>query len=87
MVAGTVYLLCAFTSIACAIVLLRAYSQNRMALLLWSGLCFVGLALNNSMLFIDLILLPSSIDLSIPRGITGLVALCLLIYGLVWEIK
>jgi hypothetical protein len=34
------------TSLACALLLLRAYRQNSDRLLLWSGLCFLGLALN-----------------------------------------
>ena len=45
-----VYLLCALTSLACAVLLLRGYFRTRVRLLLWSGLCFVGLALNNALL-------------------------------------
>ena len=52
--AETVYLLCAGTSAACALVLLRAHHRTGTRLLLWSGLCFVGLALNNAVLVLDL---------------------------------
>ena len=44
--AAIVYILCALTSLTCAVLLLRAYRQNGVRLLFWSGLCFIGLALN-----------------------------------------
>ena len=44
--ASAVYLLCALTAILCAWLLLQAYfARGRYRLLLWSGLCFVGLML------------------------------------------
>ena len=79
-----VYALCALTSIACAALLLRGYATSRVRLLLWGGLCFAGLALNNVLLFIDLGLVPA-IDLSVWRSIPTLAGLILLIYGLVWD--
>ena len=42
----------------CAFLLLRAYGRVRQRLLLWSGLCFVGLTISNPLLFIDLSLFP-----------------------------
>jgi hypothetical protein len=84
MVASLVYALCALTSAGCAILLARGYRRRRTRLLLWSTLCFAGLALNNGLLFIDLVLVPS-LDLSVWRGLTGLGALLLLLYGLVWD--
>ena len=39
-----VYLLCAATSALCAALLVRSYRRSRSRLLLWSCLCFVGLA-------------------------------------------
>jgi hypothetical protein len=80
----TVYLLCAATSTACAMLLLRAYQRTRTAFLLWSGLCFIGLALNNAILVVDLILVPD-VDLSTWRLVPAAAGLALLIYGLVWE--
>lgn len=82
--APAVHILCALTSIACAVLLIRGYFGTRVRLLLWSSLCFVGLALNNVMLVVDEIVFPD-MDLSIPRAMPALVGLVVLIYGLVWE--
>lgn len=84
--AGAVYILCTLTCILCATLLLRSYARKRVRLLLWSGLCFTGLALNNILLFADLILFPN-IDLSVPRDLTTLASMALLLYGLVWETR
>jgi len=81
-----VYILCALTSIACAVLLLRGFMQNRVRLLLWSGLCFSGLALNNILLIVDTQVFPES-DLSILRSIPAVVGLGLLMYGLIWDVK
>jgi len=56
-----------------------------MRLLFWAGLCFVGFALNNILLFIDLIVFPTQIDLSIWRTLPAVVGVMLLLYGLIWE--
>jgi hypothetical protein len=79
-----VYLLCAATSATCAVLLLRGYRRQRTRLLLWSSLCFVLLALNNALLFIDLIVAPS-VDLSLWRGATALAGVSVLLFGLIWE--
>ena len=54
------------------------------ACLLWSGLCFVGLTLNNLMLVIDKIIVPH-VDLSIARVSLALIAMTVLLYGLIWD--
>lgn len=82
--AETVYLLCAATSAACAVLLLRGHHRTGTPLLLWSGLCFVGLALNNAMLVVDLILIPD-VDLSTWRLLPAAAGVASLLYGLVWE--
>ena len=82
--AELVYVLCAATSIACAVLLLREYWRSRMRLLFWSGLCFAGLALNNVVLFVDLVIIPS-VDLSLVRSGSALIAMLVLLFGLVWE--
>ena len=82
--ANAVFLLCAVTSLACAVLLLRGYFRNRVPLLLWSSLCFVGLAVNNMLLVLDLIVIPER-DLSLARFLSALVSLALLVFGLVWE--
>jgi hypothetical protein len=80
-----VYFLGALTTLLCAVLLLRGYMQGRMKLLLWSGLCFVGLTISNALLFIDLVLLPATVDLYLLRLATAAIAMLLLVYGLVWE--
>ena len=80
-----VYILGTLTTLLCAVLLLRGYAQGHMKLLLWSGLCFVGLTVSNALLFIDLVLLPTAVDLYVPRLATAAAAMLLLIYGLVWE--
>lgn len=84
--AELVYLLCAATSVLCAGLLIRSYRRSRSRLLLWSSLCFAGLVVNNALLVVDLILVPS-IDLSYARQGTAMVALLLLTIGLVWEAR
>ena len=79
-----VYSLCALTSLLCAGLLLRSYLQNQTQLLFWSSLCFLGLAVNNILLFIDLVLVPA-VDLSIHRAVIALVAVALLLFGLIWK--
>ena len=82
--AFVVYLLCALTSLACAVLLLRAYGQSRARLLFWSGWCFVGLALNNALLFLDLGVFPQT-DLFLVRSLPALAGLLCLIYGLICD--
>jgi hypothetical protein len=79
-----VYLLCLATSVLCAIMLARGYRRQRSGLLLWSMLCFVGLSLNNLLLVIDRMVVPT-VDLSTVRAGSGLAAMALLVVGLVWE--
>lgn len=82
--AAAVYVLCALTSLACAVLLLRAYALRRVRLLLWSGLGFVGFALGNSVLVVDMLVLPDG-DLSLFRNLPVLAGLVVLVYGLVWD--
>ena len=78
------YALCALTSVLCAGLLVRSYLQARVRLLLWSALCFVGLAVNNVLLVVDRQLFPD-IDLSVLRDASGLLAVSILLFGLIWE--
>lgn len=84
--AEAVYLLCALTSLACAVLLFRHYRTVRTPLLFWSSLCFAGLVLNNALLFVDLVVVVDR-DLRVLRSGSALVALALLLYGLVAETK
>ena len=79
-----VYTLCTLTSLACALLLYRGYRRTSTRLLLWSALCFAGLAVQNALLFVDLVVVPQH-DLSIVRNAVGLGALCMLLFGLIWE--
>ena len=82
--AKVIYALCTLTSLACAWLLLRGFMYKRYRLLLWSGLCFVGLSVNNILVVLDKVVLPS-VDLLTWRLMSGLVAVLLLLYGLIWE--
>lgn len=79
-----VYILCGLTSLTCAVLLLRGYARSRMRLLLWSGLCFVALTLNNVALFLDMVVFPG-MDLALWRGGLALVGVATLLYGLIWD--
>ena len=86
MIASAVYILCALTSAACAVMLLRGYLRSKARFLLWSSLCFVALFANNLMLVIDKVFVPDRtvIDPAWRAGV-ALVGLLLLVYGLIWD--
>lgn len=79
-----VYILGALTSLCCGLLLLRSYHQVKRRLLLWSGLCFAGLAISNLLVFVDLVIFPD-VDLYRFRLGAAAIALILLLYGLIWE--
>lgn len=79
-----IYSLCTLTSLLCAYLLLRGYAQSKVHLLLWSGLCFVGLTASNVILVLDRLVYPD-VDLSILRLLLALVGMTLLVVGLIWE--
>ena len=81
---GTVYILCALTAVACAVLLLRGYGRSGTRLLLWCGVFFIVMTLENVVLFVNL-LVPA--DLSDIRRVVPLVGVALLLYGLIWEEK
>jgi hypothetical protein len=81
--AKVIYALCTLTSLTCAWLLLRSFVHNRYRLLFWSGLCFVGLSVNNMLVVLDKVVVPS-VDLLTWRLMSGLVAVLLLLYGLIW---
>lgn len=83
--AETVYLLAAVTSFACALMLYRGYRRSRTRFLLWSSLCFIGLTLNNIILFVDLAMVPE-LDFSLWRSGVALLSFSLLLYGLIWDV-
>lgn len=84
--ASAIYVLCAATALACAILVLRSYRATRHRLLFWCGLCFTGMFLSNVLLIVDRLIVPRT-DLSTIRLLAGLVSLLPLLYGLVWEVE
>ena len=81
---ATVYALCLAASTGCAVLLIRSYLQSGMKLILWSALCFVLLALNNLLVVVDLVILPT-IDLRPLRQLSSFLAVSMLIFGFIWE--
>lgn len=79
-----VHLLCALTSTLCAALLARAYRKSKARLLFFCACCFVGLALNNIGLVLDLLVFPE-VHLALVRTTPALVGLMLLVGSLVLE--
>lgn len=82
---AVLFLIVLLTSFACMVLLFRAYLNSRLRILLWSALCFVGLTLNNALLFVDLVVLPESVDLRVYRHAAALIGMLFLIYGFIRE--
>jgi hypothetical protein len=78
------YVVAVLSSGACALLLFRGYVRRRIRLLMWSGICFIGLTVNNFALFVDLVLFPD-IDLRVARLIPALLGMMVLLYGFVWD--
>ncbi|HVY84749.1 MAG TPA: DUF5985 family protein [Caulobacterales bacterium] len=81
-----VYVLCFVTSGVCAGLLVRAYRKTRTQLLLWSALSFVFLAANNFFVVLDLVVFPDFYLIPF-RLICAFAAVCVLIYGFIWEVE
>ena len=86
MLQSAIYVLCALTALACCLLLLRGYRSSGVRLLLWCGLCFLALSLENVLLFIDLVVVPD-IDLSPYHFVMAGLGAVVLLYGLIWEVK
>ena len=65
--------------------MVRAYLRTRTRLLLWSAVAFVFLAVNNTLVFFDLVVVGPTVDLLPYRYAAALAAACVLIYGFIWE--
>ena len=77
--------LAVLTCLVCTVLLYRGYLRTGARLLFWSALCFIGLSLSNVLLFFDLVLFPTEIDLRFYRLVTALIGLSFLIYGFISE--
>jgi hypothetical protein len=78
------YVVAMLSSVVCAVLLFRGYVQHRVRLLMWSGICFVCLTLNQVALIIDLVVYPT-IDLRLMRLIPALIGMTFLLYGFIWD--
>ena len=83
--AELIYLLCFLTSFLCAFLLVRSYLRNRSRILLWSSICFGGLSVNNALLYVDLAILPESVDLAPLRASIALASTFVLVVALIWD--
>lgn len=83
-VSSVVYVLCAVTSLAVAMLLWLNFRRTGFRLLFWSAICFFLLTLNNVMLFLDVVVLPS-VDLAIFRTLPAALGFGALLFGFIWE--
>ena len=79
------YVLAVLTCIACMVLLWRQYFRTGLRLLLWSALCFVGLSVSNVLLFFDLVVFTTELDLRPWRLVSALAGLGFLLYGFIFE--
>jgi len=79
------YLLAALASASCMLLLFRGYASTGVRLLFWSALCFVGLSVNNVLLFFDFVVFPTQLDLRAWRLLASLAGLMFLLYAFIWE--
>jgi len=80
---AAVYTLCFLTSSACAYLLGRSYLRSGGRLLLWSALCFFFLAVNNLVVVVDLLIVPT-MSFALLRVMLSAAAICVLLFGLIW---
>jgi hypothetical protein len=86
--AEIVFILCAIMSVICTVMLLEGYRKTRNQLLLWSGFCFLLLAIDNTFLCVDLIVFPL-VEMHGPfwRNLMTAVSGSLLLFGLIMELS
>jgi hypothetical protein len=83
-VAEVTYILCAATSMWAAVLLLMQYRRRPTRLLYWSALGFGGLALNNVLVVVDLLMFPG-VDLTAARAFVAAIAMLVFMGGLISE--
>ena len=81
---GVVFILCMLTSLMSGVLLWRAAHGPSRRLLLWSALFFFGMAINNAILFADVIVGPET-DLTLPANLVAAISVFALLYALIWE--
>jgi hypothetical protein len=83
MMASIVYFMCALASSVCAFLLVRYYKKVQAPLLLWSAVGFLCLSINNVVLFIDLVIIPHGVDLSLARVTIASLGMGFMLYGFI----
>ncbi|MGH7796117.1 MAG: DUF5985 family protein [Candidatus Binatia bacterium] len=89
--ASLFYGLCTLAALFCTVLLLRGYYRSRYRLLLWGGICFLGLTLNNALLVVDKIIFPEAeviligVNIIIWRLLAALIAMLVLLYGIIFD--
>ena len=81
---SVVFILCTITSLASAALLARGAWRPGGRLMLWSAIAFVGMALNNALLYLDQVARPQ-VDLSLYPNLAALASIIVLVYALIWE--
>jgi hypothetical protein len=71
-------------SLACTVLLCYSYATRGSRLLLWCGLFFVCVTLNNALLFFNLVVVPY-LDLRLYRFASAAAGLGFVLYGLIYE--
>jgi hypothetical protein len=79
-----IYVLCLVAAGLCTLLLLRGYQSSGTRLLLWCGLCFAFLSLNNLTVILDILAFPGR-DLHLLRHGASLAAVGTLLVGLIWD--
>jgi hypothetical protein len=80
-----VFILCAVTSLGCAVLLWRGYRRSRIRLLFWSSLCFFGFAVNNGLRLLD-VLRSAPESQAWLSALPALLGVSALIYGLIHDV-
>lgn len=80
----TVYALCALTALACSILLFLASRRSGSRMLFWSGMCFFLLTLANAAVIADSYVFTRLPLWPVRHGLS-LLAICALLYGLIFE--
>lgn len=78
------YLLCAATALWAAVLLLLRYRATPTRLLFWSAVAFCGLAIQNVLVAVDLLIVPH-IDLLPIRAGVAAVAMLVFVGGIISE--
>ena len=81
---AVVYILGAFSSLLCAVLLMKQFIRTRQKLLLWSAVSFFGLTTTNALVFVDLVTMPT-VDLHVIRWSIAAASTSVLLFGLIWE--